>query len=201
MNRRSLLVIALVAGATIALACKTEPQPSPPTPASSTTPTAASTTAPASACDSLASMDARKDVPLLPMMANHQKQNMRDHLLAVQEIVAGLQASDFGAIEKSAGRIGYSEQMGAMCTHMGAGAPGFTEQAIAFHKTADGIAAAAKKKDRDAVVAALASTLTTCTSCHAMWKQQVVDEATWTKTTSQAAPMPMHGGGGMHGPH
>jgi DNA-binding MarR family transcriptional regulator len=35
-------------------------------------------------------MDTRAPVPLLPMMANHQKQNMRDHLVAVQEIVAAL---------------------------------------------------------------------------------------------------------------
>ena len=32
---------------------------------------------------SLEEMDTRVAVPLLPMMANHQKQNMRDHLLAV----------------------------------------------------------------------------------------------------------------------
>jgi len=150
--------------------------------------------------DSLDRLDARTPVPLLPMMANHQKQNMRDHLVAVQEIVAAVATSDFAAIEKSAGRIGYSEQMGAMCTHMGAGAPGFTEQALGFHKTADGIAAAAKKKDREGVLKALGETLSTCTSCHSKWKQHVVDEATWSSSTSQPAPMPMHGGGHMHGP-
>lgn len=144
-------------------------------------------------------MDSRSDVPLLPMMANHQKQNMRDHLAAVQEVVTALARSDYPGIEKSAARIGFSEQMGAMCTHMGAGAPGFTEQAIGFHKTADGIVAAAKKRDREAVLEALGATLATCTGCHSKWKQHVVDEATWTRSTSHAAPMPMHGGGGMHG--
>ena len=73
-------------------------------------------------------MDTRTPVPLLPMMADHQKRNMRDHLLAVQEIVAALAADNFAAVERSAGRIGYSEQMGQMCVHMGAGAPGFTER-------------------------------------------------------------------------
>jgi cytochrome c556 len=128
-------------------------------------------------------MDTRGSVPLLPMMANHQKRNMRDHLVAVQEIVAALATSDFAAIERSAGRIGYSEQMGAMCTHMGAGAPGFTEQAIAFHKTADGIAAAAKSRDGNAVLSALGTTLKTCTGCHATWKQKIVDEATFGAVT------------------
>ncbi len=37
--------------------------------------------------------------------------------------------------------------MGAMCTHMGAGAPGFTEQALHFHHTADKIGDAARKHD------------------------------------------------------
>jgi hypothetical protein len=65
-------------------------------------------------------MDSRKPVPLLPMMANHQKQNMREHLVAVQQIVAALAIDDYSAIEQAAGRIGFSEQMGQMCTQMGA---------------------------------------------------------------------------------
>ncbi len=138
-------------------------------------------------------MDHRKPVPLIPMMAAHQKQEMRDHLLAVQEIVAAAGKHDFAGIEKAAARIGYSEQMGMMCKHMGAGAPGFTKQALKFHHTADGISAAAKKKDLPGVMTALASTLSTCTDCHKTYKQQVVDEATWASLTGQAAPMsPMH---------
>nr|MBP9088338.1 hypothetical protein [Kofleriaceae bacterium] len=35
-------------------------------------------------------LDTRKPMPLLPMMANHQKQNMREHLEAVQGIMAAL---------------------------------------------------------------------------------------------------------------
>ena len=84
----------------------------------------------ASPTEALDRLDRRSQVPLLPMMANHQKQNMRDHLLGVQEIVAALAGDDFRAIEQTAARLGFSEQMGQMCTHMGAGAPGFTEQAL-----------------------------------------------------------------------
>lgn len=137
-------------------------------------------------------MDTRKPVPLLPMMANHQKQNMREHLLAVQEIIAALGTEDFAAIEKAAGKIGFSEQMGQMCTHMGAGAPGFTEQALAFHHTADGIAVAARAKDKAKVLSELNATLQTCTACHAAWKQQVVDEQTWQKATATAPPSMPH---------
>jgi len=136
-------------------------------------------------------MDSRTPVPLLPMMANHQKQNMRDHLVAVQEITAGIAASDFAAIERASGRIGFSEQMGAMCKHMGAGAAGFTERALAFHHTADGIGDAAKRHDMKAVLAKLDETLSACTSCHATYKQRVVDDATWTSLTNQQAPATM----------
>ena len=73
----------------------------------------------------LAALDTRTPVPLVPMMANHQKQSMRDHLVVVQEIVASLASKDFAAIERTASRIGYSEEMGTMCSHMGAGAAGF----------------------------------------------------------------------------
>ena len=147
---------------------------------------------PASASNALDDMDGRTPVPLVPMMANHQKQNMRDHLLAVQEIVSALATKDFAAIQKSAARIGYSEQMGQMCTHMGAGAPGFTDAALEFHHTADTITDAAKKQDLDAVLAALNKTLATCTSCHAKFKQRVVDETTWASLTKERAPSTMH---------
>ena len=136
----------------------------------------------------LAALDTRTPVPLVPMMANHQKQNMRDHLVVVQEIVASFASKDFAAIEKAASRIGYSEQMGAMCSHMGAGAAGFTEAALAFHHTADSISDAAKKKDAAAVLTALNATLTTCTSCHAKYRQEVVDDTTWASLTNEAAP-------------
>jgi hypothetical protein len=129
-----------------------------------------------------------RPVPLLPMMANHQKQNMRDHLVAVQEIVAAIATDDFAGVERAAGRIGFSEQMGQMCTHMGAGASGFTEQALNFHHTADRIGAAARDRDRARVLAELGATLQTCTSCHAAWKQQVVDEPTWMRLTLSAPP-------------
>jgi hypothetical protein len=140
----------------------------------------------------LDALDSRKPVSLIPMMAHHQKQNMREHLLAVQEIVTGLAVDDFAAAEKAAVRIASSEQMAQMCTHMGAGAPGFTDQALAFHKTADGVLAAAKAKDKRAALQALGATLATCTACHDAWKQEIVDEATWQAKTQQAPPE--HGG-------
>ena len=111
------------------------------------------------------------------MMANHQKQNMREHLEAIQQVVEGLNHGDFTAVEKAARKMGYSEEMGAMCAHMGAGAVGFTEQALRFHHTADTIALAAHRRDKPATLKALAATLQTCTACHAVYRQAVVADA------------------------
>ena len=136
-------------------------------------------------------LDTRTPVPLLPMMANHQKQNMRDHLVAVQEIVAGVGANDFDAIEKASRRIGYSEQMGQMCSHMGAGAPGFTEQALTFHHTADKIGDAAHSHDMKVVLSALSETMATCTGCHAAFKQHVVDASELGAVDPMGGDLPM----------
>lgn len=121
-------------------------------------------------------LDRRKPLPLLPMMANHQKQNMREHLEVVQEIVAAMATRDFHRVAQSARRMGYSETMGRMCEHMGAAAPGFSDQAVAFHHSADRIAEAAKRQDSEAVLSALGETLAMCTGCHATYKQKLVDK-------------------------
>jgi hypothetical protein len=88
-------------------------------------------------------------------MAQHQRANMREHLAAVQEILAALSTNNFSAVERAALRIGYTEEMAQMCEHMGAGAAGFTEMAIHFHRTADTIGAAAKLRDADAALKAV----------------------------------------------
>jgi hypothetical protein len=170
MNRPALVVSALVA---LSLAGCRKP--------------ANTADAPPTACAAQATLeqlDTRVAVPLLPMMANHQKRNMRDHLLAVQEIVVAAGRDDFSAVETAVGRIGYSPQMGQMCTHMGAATPGFTEQALAFHRTADTIASAARQHDRTAVMRALGTTLQACTGCHETFRQRVVDQTTWSQLTA-----------------
>lgn len=134
--------------------------------------TEASTKPPPS--EALDELDQRRPVPLLPMMAQHQKENMREHLQAVQGVIAAAAVGDFNRAAEAAKPMGFSESMGRMCEHMGAGAPGFTEQALAFHHTADEIVTAAGKRDNPAMLSALAKTLSACTNCHATFKQQVV---------------------------
>lgn len=114
-------------------------------------------------------------------MAEHQRENMRDHLLAVREIIAGVSSGDYAGVERSANRIGYSEQMGQMCERMGAGAPGFNEMALQFHHTADTIAAAARTHDSAATLKALSATLETCVSSHAAYRQEIVSQKEWDR--------------------
>lgn len=140
-------------------------------------------------------MDERRPVPLLPQMAHHQKQNMRDHLVAVREIAAAAGKRDFEAIREAAEPIGSSPEMKQMCRHMGAGADGFTERALEFHKKADGIIESAKSEDLTGVFDSLSATLQTCTSCHSTYKQKVVSPEAWEETTGMASPS---GSGGMH---
>jgi hypothetical protein len=161
----------------LAAACRHAEQPHENLPASSRAGVSsmASPTGTCAAQAELAQLDTRSPVPLPPVMANHQKQNMREHLMAVQEIAKAAAAEDFAVVERAAGRIGYSEQVGQMCSHMGARAPGFTQRALTFHHAADTIGAAARQHDNRAILLALGATLQTCTECHAVFRQEVVE--------------------------
>jgi len=125
--------------------------------------------------------DHRMPVPLPRHMAEHQLTQMRDHLAAIQEVMSAVSSGDFAAVEHSAARIGSSEQMSRMCGHMGAGAPGFTEMALSFHRTADSITEAAKKRDSHAVTRSVAATLQTCVACHSTYRQKIVAEDEWKR--------------------
>ncbi len=134
----------------------------------------------------LDAMDPRQPVPLQPMMAWHQKQNMQEHLVAIQGITDGLASGDWEKVAKASALIESSPQMQQMCRHMGAGAEGFTELALEFHRRADEIGKAAKAQDIQATLAATSHTLAACTSCHASYRQDVVDAKTWMERTGQA---------------
>lgn len=130
----------------------------------------------------------RRPVYLTAMMAAHQKENMRDHLIAVKRIVAALQTGNYPAIGDAAKEMGFSPRMKQMCEMMGAATPGFTGLALKFHHTADQIAAAASKREKRVVLAALAKTLAICTTCHATYLQKVVSDETY----QEMAHKPVH---------
>ena len=152
----------------------------------------------ASGCEALArleQMDPREPVPLQPMMAWHQKQNMQQHLVAIERITGALSREDWEAVAEAAATIESSPQMQQMCQHMGAGAEGFTPLALKFHERADGIGEAAREQDTAGVLRATSETLQACTSCHATYRQQVVDAPTWEQLTGSSSPAHMNHGG------
>lgn len=135
-------------------------------------------------------LDPRAPVPLQPMMAWHQKQNMQQHLVAIQKINGALAEDDWEAVAQASSTIESSPQMKTMCQHMGAGAPGFTQMAMEFHRRADTIGVAAHAQDTKGVLRATARTLETCTQCHASYRQEIVDADTWASRTGMDAPTP-----------
>jgi hypothetical protein len=152
--------------------------------------------------EELAGLDDRRPVPLQPMMAWHQKQNMMEHLVAIQRITDGVAREDWEAVASASALIETSPQMQQMCRHMGAGAEGFTDMALEFHRRADAIGEAARAEDGAAVLRATSHTLEACTTCHAAFRQEVVDAATWQVRTGEAHdPMMMHDPEMMHGVH
>ena len=129
------------------------------------------------------------------MMAWHQKQNMMEHLVAIQRIVDASAKEDWAAVAEASAMIESSAQMQQMCEHMGAGAPGFTELALDFHTRADAIGVAAKAEDAKGVLEATSNTLAACTGCHSAYRQEVVDAESWqARTGSSHDPAAMHGG-------
>jgi cytochrome c556 len=176
MNR---LIATLWLGSTIA--CARDPHSAP-----TEQPPAPSSTARTSLAE--AALDPRRPLPLLAAMANHQRESMREHLAAVRKIVAALSRDDYASAESAAELLGSSSQMNQMCNHLGAAAPEFTTQALAFHQTADRIADAARASDQKRVLGELSATLETCVACHAGWRQEIVDEPTWRELVSAQKP-------------
>lgn len=167
----------------------TQPSSQPSAPTTEPSSNAATTTQGCGPVDELYAMDNRSPVPLQPMMAWHQKQNMMAHLQAIEGIVNAVASEDWDGVAAAAAPIESSPQMQQMCQHMGAGADGFTDMALEFHKRADKIALAARAKDSAGVLKATAHTLKACNNCHAAYRQDVVDAATWqARTGSQHKP-------------
>ncbi len=140
--------------------------------------------------DQAEAMDTRTPVPLTPMMATHQKEQMRDHLVAVDEIVTALATDDWPTMQSAAARLGSSPENTMMCEHMGAATPGFTGRGLEFHHTADALSTAAQAQDHAGVVKALAATLSACTKCHADFRQDIVTGPEFAVATG--TPPPTH---------
>ncbi len=114
--------------------------------------------------------DNRTPLNLPPMMAQHQKANMREHLKAVTEVVHYMGANDFAAASKAAKeKLGLTVQMKQMCDNMPNEA--FRNMGLDFHKSGDELAEVLKTKDAGKSLKALDTMLAKCNACHEMFRQ------------------------------
>ncbi len=103
-----------------------------------------------------------------PMMKEHQKKMMREHLRSVREIVGLMGEGKFEEASKKAHTgLGLTDQMDQMCGMFG---EDFKTMGIAFHKSGDRLGDALATKDLKKSIAALGETLDYCVSCHDTFK-------------------------------
>lgn len=126
----------------------------------------------ASALGTAAAEDTRRLVELPPPMQDHMLANMRDHLAALDEILAALAGGDLGrAAEVAEFRIGMSslERHGAshMAPHM---PPPMQEAGTAMHRAASRFARTAQEGDRQQAYAALREITAACVACHTAYR-------------------------------
>lgn len=116
--------------------------------------------------------DSRERVKLPPMMQEHMLNNMRDHLVALDEILAGLAVGKPDqAAETAERRLGLSalERHGA--SHMAQFMPPrMQEIGTQMHRAASRFALAAQEGDAARTYAALREVTASCVACHAGYR-------------------------------
>lgn len=123
--------------------------------------------------------DQRHLVEMPPAMQEHMLANMRDHLVAFEEILAALAAGDVdraGAVAEQ--RIGMSSLSRHGASHMAPFMPeGMRAAGTELHRAASRFALAAENADvapaadgQRAVFAALAEIAAQCNACHTAYR-------------------------------
>jgi cytochrome c556 len=116
-------------------------------------------------------MDERTSLNLSPEMKLQQLQNMRSHVAAVQSIAGHLANDEFDlAAEVAHSKLGLTEQMRMMCTHMSDNKD-FAKLALEFHQSGDQLGDTLKTGDMKKSLRALQTTMNYCVQCHATFRQ------------------------------
>lgn len=121
---------------------------------------------------STADEDARQLVNLPGMMQQHMMSNMRDHLVALNEILFNMAN---GELDKAADiaehRIGISSLESHGASHMAKFMPEGMQQAGArMHRAASDFALKAGEGDVSSAYSALAGITSACVSCHSAYR-------------------------------
>ncbi|MBU1397076.1 MAG: hypothetical protein KKE84_13185 [Gammaproteobacteria bacterium] len=120
--------------------------------------------------------DTRVAIDMPAMMRTHMLANMRDHLLALQEIQSSLAAGEYdAAAEVAEKRLG----MGSLGTHGASHMAGFMPQGMqetgtAMHRAASRFAVTAQEtavtRDLPSALGALSRVTVQCVACHASYR-------------------------------
>lgn len=104
------------------------------------------------------------------MQGMHQLSNMREHLVAVSEIVQLMNSAKYDEASKIASeKLGLTLEKNTMCGSFKN--QSFEQMGVTFHKSADALAQTLKTKDQKKSMVALEKVLNGCVMCHSTFKQ------------------------------
>jgi len=121
---------------------------------------------------SLADDNSRRLVQLPEMMQQHMMSNMRDHLVAINEILIGMANGDFDkAAEVAEYRLGMSSLKSHGASHMARFMPeGMRQAGTAMHKAASRFALRAQEEEVLPAYNALSEVTSACVACHSGYR-------------------------------
>jgi len=114
--------------------------------------------------------DSRTSLNLPAPMRVNQLAMMREHLEAVNNIIADIAEGKFDAASKTAhNKLGLTPEMKKMCNMFGN--DDFRTMGLAFHQSADKLGDVLKTGNMKRSLAALHNTMNSCVQCHATFRQ------------------------------
>jgi hypothetical protein len=121
---------------------------------------------------SMADDDARKLVQLPEMMQQHMMSNMRDHLVAINEILITMAKGDFEeAAEVAEYRLGMSSLESHRASHMAKFMPeGMRQAGTTMHKAASRFAIKVQEEEVMPAYNALSEVTSACVACHSAYR-------------------------------
>jgi hypothetical protein len=116
--------------------------------------------------------DRRELVELPPMMQQHMLANMRDHLAAIDEILAHLASDEMDkAADVAETRLGMSSLKSHGASHMARFMPqGMRTAGTSMHKAASRLALSAQEGDLLGAYKKLGDVTASCVACHAAYR-------------------------------
>lgn len=120
----------------------------------------------------VANEDNRELVEMPEIMQQHMMANMRDHLLAINEILVNMASGELDqAADIAENRLGMSSLASHGASHMAGFMPkGMSQAGTSMHRSASRFALKAQEGDALSAYAALPEITAACVGCHAGYR-------------------------------